>query len=238
MELRKDKIVIASVGGMAASGGYYIAAGAEKIFAEPSSIVGSIGVFGGKIVIGPALRDVGVNSVTFPASSAPGAAERAAYLSPMRPWDDATRERVRALMQGIYDLFVQRVAEGREMPVERVLESAEGRIWSGTQGKERGLVDEIGGLSDAVRLAKKLAGLDDQAPTTVAGAVEGLLELLTLDEGANEARVADALSRLDARRTLSLEALPHELRPFAAALAPLTMGETVLAALPFAISVK
>jgi len=238
MEIRKKKPVIASVGGMAASGGYYIAVGAQRIFAEPSSIVGSIGVFGGKMVLGPALREVGVNSVTFAASTAPGAAERATYLSPMEPWDDATRERVRAVMQGIYDLFVQRVAEGRKIPVERVLASAEGRIWSGVQGKERGLVDEIGGLAEAVRAAKKLAGLADDAPTVVSGAAEGLLEMLTLEEGADETRVAAALQRLDARRTLSLEALPEDLRPFAAALGPLLMGETIVAALPFAITVR
>jgi protease-4 len=189
-------------------------------------------------VVGTALREVGVNSVTFPASPAPGAGERAAYLSPMQPWDDATRERVRALMQGIYDLFVARVAEGRKMSAPRVLESAEGRIWSGPQGKERGLVDEIGGLSDAIRAAKKLAGLDAKAPITVEGAAEGLLEMLTLEEGADETRVAAALARLDARRTVSLEVLPEELRPFAASLGPLLAGETVVAALPFAITLR
>jgi protease-4 len=238
MELRKKKPVVASVGGMAASGGYYIAAGAQRIYAEPSSIVGSIGVFGGKMVLGPALREIGVNSVTFPASPAPGAAERAQYLSPMQPWDDATRTRVLALMQGIYDLFVARVAEGRKAPAERVLSSAEGRIWSGPQGKDRGLVDEIGGLAEAIAAAKKLAGLDPKAPTTVAGAAEGLLELLSLEEGADEARVSAALARLDTTRTLSLAALPVELRPFAAALGPLLAGETVVAALPFAVSLR
>jgi protease-4 len=238
MELRKKKTVVASVGGMAASGGYYIAAGAQRIFAEPGSIVGSIGVFGGKLVLGPALKEVGVNAFTFAANPAPGAGERAAYLSPLVPWNEPMRERVRSMMQGIYDLFVARVAEGRKMPVEKVLASAEGRIWSGTQGLSRGLVDELGGLGAAVTAAKKLAKLDAKAPVTVSGAAEGLLEMLALDEGADEAKVAAALARLDARRGLLLDALPAELRPFAAALGPLLAGETVVAAMPFAVTVR
>ncbi len=238
MELRKKKPVVASVGGMAASGGYYIASGTQRIFAEHSSIVGSIGVFGGKVVLGPALEQIGVNNVTFPASTAPGAAERAAYLSPLIAWDEPTRGRVRALMQGIYDLFVARVAEGRKMPAERVRASAEGRIWSGPQGLERGLVDEIGGLEAAIRAARRLGGLPDKAPVAVVGPAEGLLDLLNLDEGADESHIAAALADLRARPSLSLEALPAELRPFAAALGPLLAGETVVAALPFALTLR
>jgi protease-4 len=238
IELRKQKPVIASVGGMAASGGYYIVAGAQRIFAEPTSIVGSIGVFGGKIVFGPALKEVGVNSVTFPANPAPGSAERATYLSPFEPWDDASRERMRAVMQGIYDVFVERVAEGRKMPPDKVHASAEGRIWSATQGLERGLVDEIGGLGQAIALARQLAKLDADAPVTVEGGAEGILDLLNLEESADEASVKRALETLALRRTLSLEALPEELRPFAAALGPLFSGESVVAALPYALSVR
>lgn len=238
MELRKKKPVVASVGSMAASGGYYIACAAQRIFAEPSSIVGSIGVFGGKVVFGPALQDIGVNSVTFPASRAEGAAQRAAYLSPLVAWDDPTRERVRALMQSIYDLFVQRVALGRKMPEDKVRASAEGRIWSGPQGLERGLIDEIGGLHQAIASARKLAGLAPNTPASVEGAAEGLFEMLMLEGEADEARVAAAMARLEARRLLALDALPAELRPFAAALGPLLAGETVVAALPFALTVR
>jgi protease-4 len=238
MELRKVKPVVASVGSMAASGGYYIACAAQRIFAEPSSIVGSIGVFGGKVVFGPALQDIGVNSVTFPASRAEGAAQRAAYLSPLVAWDDPTRERVRALMQSIYDLFVQRVALGRKMPEDKVRASAEGRIWSGPQGLERGLIDEIGGLYQAIASARKLAGLAPNTPATVEGAAEGLFEMLMLESEADEARVAAAIARLEARRLLALDALPAELRPFAAALGPLLSGETVVAALPFALTIR
>jgi protease-4 len=238
VELRKKKPVLASVGGMAASGGYYIAAGAQRIFAEPTSIVGSIGVFGGKIVFGSALKEVGVNSVTFPANPAPGAAERATYLSPFEPWDEASRERMRAVMQGIYDLFIARVAEGRKMPADKVLVSAEGRIWSATQGLERGLVDEIGGLSQAIAAARKLAKLEPNSPVSVEGSAESILDWLELEESADEASVKRALETLALRRTLALEALPEELRPFAASLGPLFAGESVVAALPYALSVR
>jgi protease-4 len=238
MELRKKKPVVASVGGMAASGGYYIACAAQRIFAEPSSIVGSIGVFGGKIVIGPALGEIGVNSVTFPASPEPGAAERAAYLSPLTRWDDPTRKRMQSMMEGIYELFIARVAEGRKVADDKVRPHAEGRIWSGTQGLERGLVDEIGGLSQALASARKLAKLDEDVPVTVEGGAEGLLEMLLLGEEAGEAQVIAALKRLDTRRALTLEAVPEELRPFAATLGPLLAGETVLTAMPFALTVR
>lgn len=238
VELKKKKPVIGSVGSMAASGGYYVACAAQRLFAEQTSIVGSIGVFGGKIVFGPALAEFGINAVTFPASPEPGAAERAAYASPFTPWDDATKERVLAQMQSIYDLFVERVAESRKLPLEKVRKAAEGRIWSGAQGLEHGLVDEIGGLSKAIAEARKLAGLGEDAPVSVEGGAESLLELLLLGEDASETQVREALARFAARRPSLLSELPEQVRPFAATLAPLLSGEHVLAALPFALTVE
>src|SRR5690606_32248107 len=102
--------------------------------AERTTILGSIGVVGGKIVIGPALDQLGVTGVTLPASDEPGAAERAAYLSPLTEWDPATRDAVRAQMAAIYELFMDRVAKGRNLPIEHVRAVAEGRIWSGVHG--------------------------------------------------------------------------------------------------------
>lgn len=240
MNLRKKKPVLASVGGMAASGGFYIASGAQKIYAEPSSIVGSIGVFGGKLVVSPGLKELGISSYTFPANHAEGAAERAGYLSPLVPWNDETRGRVRALMQGIYDLFIARVAEGRKMPAEKVLVSAEGRVWSAPQGLERGLIDQIGGLLDAVVEARRLGKVPADSTVTVEGAAEGLLDMLNLsdDDEADAASISAAVARYEARKTLPLDALPEALRPFAASLAPLFMGESVVAALPYAITVR
>jgi protease IV len=239
MTLRKKKPVITSVGGMAASGGYYIASATQRIYAEPSSIVGSIGVFGGKIVVAPAFGELGLTSVTFPASKAEGAGTRATYMSPLVPWDEPTRDRMRAVMQGIYDLFVARVAEGRKMPVEKVLVSAEGRIWSGPQGLERGLVDQLGGLGDAIVEARKLGKVPADSAVSVEGAAEGLLDMLGLgDDEKDSSHIAAAVARFEARQHIALDVLAPELRPFAAALAPLFMGEAVVAALPYAITVR
>jgi protease-4 len=240
MNLRKKKPVLASVGGMAASGGFYIASGAQKIYAEPSSIVGSIGVFGGKLVFSPGLKELGISTFTFPANHVEGAAERAGYLSPLVPWNDDTRARMRAVMQAIYDLFVARVAEGRKMPADKVLTSAEGRIWSAPQGLERGLIDQIGGLEDAIVEARTLGKVPSDSPVTVEGGAEGLLDMLNLgdDDETDASHIQAALARYEARRTIALDVIPERLRPFVVSLAPLFMGESVIAALPYGLTVR
>lgn len=236
-ELKKKKPLVVSVGGMAASGGYYMSVAADKIFAEPTSIVGSIGVFGGKIVLGPALEQFGVHTETFPASPDPGAAARASAESPFTTWDDATREKVRDGMQSVYDLFVSRVAEGRKLPRERVEEIAQGRIWSGKQGFDRGLVDQLGGVTDAIRQARKMAGLGEDSPVTVEGDQDSLLEMLLVGEDANEEQVKQALAAYQAR-SLVIRELPPALRSYASALGPLASGERFVAALPFGLSLE
>ena len=236
-ELQKKKPLVVSVGGMAASGGYYMACVADRIFAEPTSIVGSIGVFGGKIVFSSALEEFGVHTETFPASPAPGAGARAAAESPFSTWDDATREKVRTGMQSVYDLFVSRVADGRKLPREKVEEIAQGRIWSGKQGLERGLVDQLGGVTDAIRHARKLAGLAEEAPVTVEGGQDSLLDMLLVGQDANEEQVKQALAAYQAR-SLVIRELPPALRRYASALGPLAAGERVVAALPFGISLE
>jgi protease IV len=239
MELGKKKPLIVSVGNMAASGGYYIACAGQRIFAERTSIVGSIGVFGGKINVAPALDQFGIHAETFPASPEPGAAERAAFNSPLTSWDDATRERVRAHMQSIYDLFIARVAHGRKMEVEKVRASAEGRIWSGDQGRERGLVDEIGGLSEALAAARKAAHLEADAPVTVEGGREGLLDSLLLGDDASDAAATAAFNRLSAApATRLLSEVPEELRSFVSAAAALSAREHVVVALPYSLLIR
>ena len=236
MELRKRKPILVSVGNMAASGGYYIACAGQRIFAERTSIVGSIGVFGGKINVAPALDQFGVHAETFAASPEPGAAARAAFNSPLTSWDDSTRERVRAQMQGIYDLFIARVAHGRHMEVDKVRTSAEGHIWSGDQGLERGLVDEIGGLNDALAAARKAAGLDADTPVTVEGGRESLLDTLLIGDDASDADAAAALERLSvAPNTRLMSSIPPELRAFVSGFAPLSGTEHVAVALPYGL---
>lgn len=238
MDLKKEKPVVASVGGMAASGGYYIACAADRIIAERTSIVGSIGVFGGKFVVGPALEQLGITSYTFSANPDPGAAARAAYMSPLTPWDDATRKRVEDHMRQIYDLFLARVAEGRRQPVEKVKKYAEGAIFSGGQGRDRGLVDDLGGLGLALEVARARAGLPEDAAVVVEGLEDGLIESFFSDgePAAGDAKVA-AIQERAARQHLA-QLLPDELESFITSLLPLTQGERSVVALPFTMVVR
>lgn len=231
MRLRSKKPLVVSVGDMAASGGYYLASAGSVIVADETSIVGSIGVVGGKIAADRALQRVGVHADTVPARSGdPRAAARAAFESPLLPWDDATRERLLETMSGIYDLFISRIAEGRGIPPDRVAASAEGRIFSGREGKERGLVDELGGLLEAVARARAMAGLPRDARFGIAREAVGFFEELTQDPPQAHSRfglVSDSVDRL-----------APELAPFVASIGPIAAGDPVLCSLPFALLVR
>ncbi len=137
-----EKPVWVSVGSMAASGGYYTAVGGEKIYANPSSIVGSIGVVGGKFTMGDLYEKLHVNIV--PRSRGP----RSELFSTLTPWNDSDRAYVRAKMAETYDLFVSRVEAGR--PGIDISSTAEGRLFTGDRAVGLGMVDEIGSLDDAV----------------------------------------------------------------------------------------
>lgn len=233
MLLREKKPLIVSVGNMAASGGYYLASAAHAIVAERTSIVGSIGVVGGKIVLDDALDEFGISAHTFTATDASDEGARAAYLSVLTDWDEATRRRVQEQMDDIYDLFVERVVEGRGMEKERVLASAEGRIWSGAQGHDRGLVDSFGGLAEALAQAKERAGLPADAPVTVEGTAGSLLEMLGLGEDADEEDVRAAAIKAQAARPAWFNALTQSQRIYLSSLLPMLSGERVLAIAPF-----
>jgi protease-4 len=246
MKLREAKPLVVSIGGMAASGGYYMACAGSKILAEPTSIIGSIGVVGGKLVVGEALAGVGINAETVAANPDPARAARAAYMSALTPWDDATRAKVHASMQAVYDLFLQRVSAGRGMAVEAIAPSAEGRLFGGAEAKQRGLVDELGGLGDAVKLALELAKLPEDAPVAIEQDDGGLLELLAPGEaeesGAAAGTPAEALEAHAGRAAAALVpawlGVTAEVGAFAGSVAPLLSGERTLAALPFALVVK
>lgn len=152
-ELARKKPVVASFADVAASGGYYLAAPAAAIVSRSTTITGSIGVFGGKLVVGPALRKLGVTTQSLP--SAPNSG----MFSASRPFTSSQRTQFKASLQRFYDGFVKRVASGRRRSVESVEPDCRGRVWTGTAAHERGLVDEIGDLFHAVERARKLAGL-------------------------------------------------------------------------------
>jgi protease-4 len=153
-EVKARKPVVVSMSDVAASGGYYIACGATKIFAQPDTLTGSIGVVGGKLAPGGALSKIGVT--TFPM----GRGKRATMMASLSPWTADERAAVQASMQSIYDVFVGRVAAGRGKSMADVHVIAQGRVWTGSDAKRLGLVDELGGLDEAIASARELAKLD------------------------------------------------------------------------------
>ena len=152
------KPVVVSMGTYAASGGYWIASGANAIVAEPSTLTGSIGVFGGKLAVDEALNRFGLNL----SGVSVGGDFAGAYASG-EPFTDPQRAAFSAWMDRIYEGFIVRVATGRRLPVARVREIARGRVWTGSQARQLGLVDELGGLTQAVARAKREARIADDA---------------------------------------------------------------------------
>lgn len=152
-----DKKVVVSMGSMAASGGYYVSAGADAIIAPRSTITGSIGVFGGKFAIADGLRMLGIE----PGSVGVGGDFASAYST--EPFTNSQRDKLMASLEATYARFTTIVAEGRDLPIERVQEIARGRVWSGADAQSIGLVDANGGLMAAIAKAKELSGVAPDA---------------------------------------------------------------------------
>jgi protease-4 len=153
LEARAEKPVVVSMSDVAASGGYYIAAAATRILAQPGTLTGSIGVVTWKPNVAGFLHNLGINTE----SLTRGKLARLPSLT--SSFSDAERQRVADAMNHIYDLFLQRVAAGRSFSAEDVNRVGRGRVWTGEQAEAIGLVDELGGFGDAVAAAKTLAGL-------------------------------------------------------------------------------
>ncbi|QFG25233.1 signal peptide peptidase SppA [Actinomadura sp. WMMB 499] len=155
---KAGKPVIVSMGDVAASGGYYVSMGADVILAQPGTITGSIGVVVGKAVVTDLLEKVGVGMGTV----ADG--DHARMFSSTKEFSESEWERINASLDRIYDDFTAKVAQGRGLSRERVHELARGRVWTGADAREGGLVDELGGLEAALELARKKGGLAADAP--------------------------------------------------------------------------
>jgi protease IV len=152
---RKAKPVIVSMGSYAASGGYWISIYGDRIFAEPTTITGSIGVFG---IQGDIQKLANDHGFTFDSVKTGKFADT---LTIARPKTDEEMAVFQKMVDWIYGQFVAKVAEGRKLPIAKVEEIAQGRVWSGTEAKNLGLVDEIGGLNEAIKYAGKQAGLGE-----------------------------------------------------------------------------
>ncbi|TDT46947.1 protease-4 [Maribacter spongiicola] len=151
---KKVKPVIVSMGNVAASGGYYIAAGADKIFAEPTTITGSIGVFGTVPNMTELADNIGINAEQV------GTNKNAVEYSLFEPMQESFKNQIQESIEETYQTFLQRVSEGRNMTMAQVDSVAQGRVWSGTEALEVGLVDELGNLDDAIEAAAELASLN------------------------------------------------------------------------------
>ncbi len=155
IKLQMKKPVIVSMASVAASGGYYIAAPAKRLFANPGTITGSIGVIMSFPNYEGLMEKVGVSSVVIKSGKFKDIG------SASRPFSDDERQLMQSLIDDVHSQFVEAVSLGREMPAEKVLSLSDGRIFSGRQALKVGLIDELGGFQDAVDYTAKLVGLDD-----------------------------------------------------------------------------
>ena len=176
-DLGAQKPVICSMAGVAGSGGYYIAAPADKIYADATTVTGSIGILGGKFVTKGLNEKLGINRETIKLYP------HADIFSPDRPFDEAEARLMQRMMDEGYAEFVGRVAEGRDMTFDEVDSVARGRIWSGPDAVEAGLADEVGGIMDALEEARRMAGLPEDCKVVIYPEPEPMIDIeKVLDE--------------------------------------------------------
>lgn len=190
---QSGKPVIASLGATAASGGYYIAAGADMIVANATTLTGSIGVYSGKFALAEAFANTGLALEPLSAGG-----EFTTANSPAANWTERQAAAQESLADDVYADFTERVAQGRDLPLSRVTEIARGRVWTGSQALALGLVDRIGGLNTSIEAARELAaiGADETvivrpypAPMTTLEALESLF--------GSSAQTAEGLAQLN-----------------------------------------
>ena len=219
-EENPNRPIVTSMSDLAASGGYYVAVPADAIVAQPGTLTGSIGIFGGKIVIGGTLEKAGVTTEAVTSGA------NADMNSPFQPFTPAQRAKMRAFMQDFYQNFLEKVAASRKSTPQAIHEVAQGRVWTGRQALQHGLVDALGGLDTAVALAKERAkipanedvqlvvyperrSLFDAVSEQFGGA--GAAGLWSMLSGATERR---ALAALSAPTRLFRRGEPLALMPF------------------------
>jgi protease-4 len=215
---QSKKPVIASMGDVAGSGGYYIAMGAKKIFAEPTTITGSIGVIGGKLVVKGLYDKLGITTDVIVRGKNSG------VFSPTSPLSDGERAAMHDLLSDTYDQFVGKAAQGRRMPRKQLQKLAQGRIYTGQMAAANGLIDRVGTLHDAIVEAKQAAGLkaDDKVDLLILPKPKSVFEQLFaepsvsskifggLQPAADLLAHAETLRRMFTNRILIL--MPYQVR--------------------------
>ena len=217
---KPSRPLVASMSDLAASGGYYISMPAQVIVAQPATLTGSIGVYMGKIALGGTLDKVGVGTETVTDGA------NADIYSPFARFEPAHRERLQAHMQDFYENFVKKAAASRKTTAERIDAVAQGRVWTGRQARERGLVDALGGLDEAVRIAKERARIpaDEDVELVAYPARRSLFETISEQFGGGSLNVwsmfgsgvdTRAVGALTAPARLFRRGEPLALMPFA-----------------------
>ena len=204
---RDEKAVVASMSDVAASGGYYIAMPAHAIVAQPGTLTGSIGVVGGKFVTAGTFEKLGLNVESV------SRGRFADMNSPVRPYDEAERGKMAEQIEEIYQQFITKAAEGRHMTTDAIDAVGRGRVWTGRQALERGLVDELGGLDRAIARAKQHAGIDadQEVEVVVYPPKKSLLEVLRDPLGSVDRVQALIRAAVGVPAPLRNVALPFEL---------------------------
>jgi protease IV len=208
---------------LAASGGYYIAMPGHAIVAQPSTLTGSIGIFGGKFITGGVYEKLGANI------ESTSIGKHAEMNSPARPYNEAELKKVTEQLESFYTQFVGKVAAARGKTPEQINAIAEGRVWTGRQASQNGLVDALGGLETAIDIAKEKAGIDadDSVQLVVYPAPKTFYELVSEFSGARQQ------ASMSAWLTMSLSAGEREaLRVLRGPGALFRRGE-ILALMPF-----
>ncbi len=213
MLTRERKPVIASMSDVAASGGYYIAMPAHAIVAQPATLTGSIGVVLLRFVIKGTFDKLGLNLETVKAG------RYADLFSPVKPFTPDEKKKIGELMQATYDGFVEKAAAGRNTTPEKIDAVAQGRVWTGRQAKELGLIDELGGLDRALAIAKERAKIaaSSEVELVVYPPKKSLLEVMSDPLGRSEgnaARFSALSSILGAENARALETVTAPLRLF------------------------
>jgi protease IV len=229
---KTKKPVVVSMGDVAASGGYYIACNANRILAEPSTVTGSIGIFAGKPVMKGFYDWLGMSNEYVLRGKNAGMFRETEQFSPE---ERAKFEEI--ISKAYYDQFVPKVAKGRNKTVEEVDSLGQGRVWMGSQAKERGLVDEFGGLERAIAVAKQLANLpaDKEVRRVILPYPRTFFQRMFNQEGEDES----AKLKLQQQRAV-FEALPEEMRrafKYAAMMDRMKQGDA-LAIMPFELRIK
>ncbi len=210
LRLKEKKKVIVSMGDVAASGGYYIASAGDRIYANGATLTGSIGVISQMPNLAGLYKKIGYNEVTIKAGRYKDIG------STSRPMTAEERTLLQQMVNDIYEQFLASVAKGRNMPMAQVRQIAEGRIYTGRQAKVKGLVDEIGGLKDAVRYAGKVTELGDD-PNVVNLGKKSFWDMLNDPtakfRGLNDARWI-GLFLLDPRAELISRSMAPQTEPF------------------------